>query len=165
MALWMPVAEFPRYEVSDAGEVRVASTKRLVNSVDNGEGYLQVPLPARGNRNIKRYVHRLVAIAFLPNPNGYPQVRHHDGDNGNNCASNLRWGTQAQNEADKKRHGTVTRGDIHPMRRMAMAGQPIRHPLNVREAIQRCEPHRVKELRLQLGVSEDTARRWRKAVA
>jgi DNA-directed RNA polymerase specialized sigma24 family protein len=50
-------------------------------------------------RNNHRYVHRLVAEAFLPNPDGLPQVDHIDGDRKNNRLENLRWVTARQNSA------------------------------------------------------------------
>lgn len=43
------------------------------------------------------YVHRAVAIAFLPNPNNYPQINHIDGNPRNNNVSNLEWCTGSQN--------------------------------------------------------------------
>lgn len=58
-------------------------------------GYMRVSL----GRNNHRYVHRLVAEAFLPNPDGLPQVDHIDGDRKNNRLENLRWVTARQNSA------------------------------------------------------------------
>lgn len=65
-------------------------------------GYLRVSL----GRNNHRYVHRLVAAAFLPNPDGLLQVDHIDGDRTNNQVGNLRWVTARQNTlAGGERHG------------------------------------------------------------
>lgn len=59
-------------------------------------GYYQVNLSK--NNNVKWYgVHRLVAMAFLPNPNNYPQVNHKDEDRTNNNVENLEWCTQSYN--------------------------------------------------------------------
>ena len=56
-------------------------------------------------------VHRLVAEAFLPNPDGLPEVAHIDGNPGNNSANNLRWSSHADNQRDRYLHGTHNRGE------------------------------------------------------
>lgn len=53
-----------------------------------------------------RYVAVLVAEAFIPNPNNYPEVCHKDGNPYNNHVSNLKWGSHADNMRDAIRHGT-----------------------------------------------------------
>lgn len=63
------------------------------------------------------YIHRLVYECF----NGQlcqGQVRHKDGNRANNRLSNLRCGSQSQNEMDKRRHGTDNRGERHPMHKL-----------------------------------------------
>lgn len=50
-----------------------------------------------GGKQKHAYIHRLVAAAFVPNPNGYPQVNHKDGNTRNNAASNLEWVTARMN--------------------------------------------------------------------
>ena len=62
----------------------------------NGQGYVEANLKLYGKYCNKR-VHRLVAEAFIPNPNNLPVVDHIDEDKTNNHASNLRWCTQAEN--------------------------------------------------------------------
>lgn len=68
-------------------------------------GHQVVDLYIDGKRR-HRYVAILVAEAFIPNPNNYPEVCHIDGNPYNNHVSNLKWGTHADNMADAKRHGT-----------------------------------------------------------
>lgn len=105
---WRPIVGFPDYMVSDKG--RVLSTRRreprVLRANPTTNGYLQVLLwRPEGGRRAHR-VHVLVAEAFYgPRPNGH-QVRHLDGNQLNNCRSNLAYGTARDNAADMKRHGT-----------------------------------------------------------
>jgi hypothetical protein len=57
------------YEVSNYGNIRNASTERIVKPFVKKNGYLQVDLYLNGKRK-KSHVHRLVALAFIPNPEG-----------------------------------------------------------------------------------------------
>jgi len=77
-------------------------TGKVLSCTDNGSGYRTLQL-GKGNH---RYVHRLVAEAFLgPIPEGM-WVCHNDGNPTNNAEANLRYDTAKNNEADKKKHGT-----------------------------------------------------------
>lgn len=92
--MWVSISGFVgKYEVSNEGLVRNARTLRVLKPKTAGAGYQQVCLEA-GNY---RYVHRLVAQAFLANPLGLPQVNHLDGDKNNNSDSNLAWCSASQN--------------------------------------------------------------------
>lgn len=92
MAQWRDVAQFENYyEVSDEGDVRNKRTRRELKSYkDKVTGYRSVALSRDGKR-YDRLVHRLVAFAFVQNPEGLPQVNHIDGDKDNNHFSNLEW--------------------------------------------------------------------------
>lgn len=61
-----------------------------------GKGYFEVTLRVN-KENIKRYVHRLVAIEFIPNVNQLPEVNHKDFDKLNNCIDNLEYVTNREN--------------------------------------------------------------------
>ena len=82
------------YMVSNTGNVKSLITNKLLKS--SGKRYAGVTL---SNNNIKKYpnIHRLVAKAFIPNPNNYELVCHIDNDTSNNCVSNLKWGTYSDN--------------------------------------------------------------------
>ena len=80
------------YSVSTKGRVRNIKTGRILVAKDNGNGYLKV--------NLKRknyYIHRLTALAFIPNPDNLPEVDHVDECKKNNDVSNLRWVSKSEN--------------------------------------------------------------------
>ena len=83
------------YEVSDKGNVRNVRRNTLLKLQKN-QGYIRVALSKNGIKTWLR-VHRLVAQAFLPNPDNLPQVNHKDEDKTNNSVDNLEWCDQAYN--------------------------------------------------------------------
>jgi hypothetical protein len=92
--MWIAIEGFEgRYEVSDEGLVRNVRSLRVLKPRTAGAGYMQVCLGA-GNYS---YVHRLVAAAFIPNPDGLPQVNHLDGDKTRNARENLEWCSRSRN--------------------------------------------------------------------
>lgn len=98
MEKWKTIEGFPGYSVSSLGNV--ASVKnhetKLLTPTDNGNEYLQVAL-ANGGKTYRRYVHRLVALAFLSSPEKGFEVNHKDGNRRNNYVSNLEWCTHKRN--------------------------------------------------------------------
>lgn len=95
MAQWKPIDGYEEmYAVSDEGEV--ISFHKLKPRENNG-GYLCVILCKEGKKPKQFFIHRLVANAFLPNPNDLPQVNHKDKDRHNNRVSNLEWCTAKEN--------------------------------------------------------------------
>lgn len=84
------------YSVSNYGEVRNNKTGRLMKPIKNEKGYLRVGLTTNGKLKCMR-VHRLVAQAFIHNPDNKPEVNHIDFNKENNCVSNLEWVTGKEN--------------------------------------------------------------------
>ena len=68
---------------------------------------------SRNNKRFAFYVHRLVAEAFLPNPNKLPTVNHDDGNKESCCASNLVWVTYSANNQHARDAGLNPRGEGH----------------------------------------------------
>lgn len=105
---WRPIAEFDgEYEVSNLGRVRSmkkyrGQTGRIMPQTQqpsgrNGERRYFAVMFSHNNKNYCRKVHRLVAEAFIPNPDNLPQINHKDGNKANNQVSNLEWCTGSQN--------------------------------------------------------------------
>ena len=85
------------YQVSDNGIVWSVRSQKKLKPAMNTKGYLFVSLYARNGKIKNEYIHRLVALAFLENPNNYPQVNHKDEDKHNNTVENLEWMTCKDN--------------------------------------------------------------------
>lgn len=97
------------YEASDQGRIR--SVKRPDSLVLRGSphvhGYRNVHLTVLGRRRTFT-VHQLVMLTFVgPRPDGMTDIRHLDGDPGNNRLSNLVYGTRAENIRDAQEHGRM----------------------------------------------------------
>lgn len=118
---WLPVVGAPTYEVSDLGRVRsylrpgrtrirVGTIPRMRKLVPDREGYMQVSISIAGRVKMRK-VHQLVLEAFVgPRPRGM-LTRHKDRNPANNRLDNLLWGTDAENAADARAHGTHTIGE------------------------------------------------------
>lgn len=82
--------EYTGYQVSNLGRVRNKKNKILKQQIR--KGYCDVGLHINKQKQPKLVkVHRLVAEAFIPNPNNYPVINHKDENKQNNCVDNLEW--------------------------------------------------------------------------
>lgn len=112
------------YQASNFGKIKVSERKttgrwgvqkrkqKILNPTKDAKGYFFVCLE---NREIKK-VHRLVALAFIPNPENKPCIDHIDGNKENNNVENLRWVTAKENNNNPV---TIERykqrkGSLHP---------------------------------------------------
>lgn len=96
--LWKPIKGWEgKYEVSNLGVVKNAITGHILKQHDAGYGYMQVLLSRSRRNKSHALVHRLVAQAFVPNPNNLPQVNHKDENKYNNLPHNLEWCTAMYN--------------------------------------------------------------------
>lgn len=98
MEHWKDVeGTFGLLEVSDMGRVRSNMRDgRILKATPDNKGYMRLHVTIKRQRRSYK-VHRLVAEAFIPNPENKPQVNHIDGDKTNNAASNLEWATNKEN--------------------------------------------------------------------
>lgn len=117
--IWKPIKGYEGvYEVSNFGRVRSLDRKVLFHGTrsafkgrilktSTSKGYKILSLAKDGFIRTKS-VHRLVAEAFLPNPNNYPQINHKDEDKTNNHVENLEWCTAKYNTSYG--NGCIMRG-------------------------------------------------------
>ena len=91
--IWKDIRDYENlYQGSNLGRVKSIKfgKERILKTFKNKDGYLQVGLWKNNKRKIF-LVHRLVAQAFLDNPNNLPEVNHKDENKLNNVVSNLEW--------------------------------------------------------------------------
>lgn len=90
MEEWKAIEGYENYEVSTAGQVRNKSTGKILKQWKHKTGYLYVTL-YKNSKQTHFQVYRLVATAFIPNPNGYDTVDHINHDRQDNRVENLQW--------------------------------------------------------------------------
>lgn len=102
MEIWKPIKDFEdRYEISSSGRVRSLLSGKIRKFKMTKAGYIRFALCANGKQKILM-AHRIVAEAFLKNPENKKCVNHKDEDKKNNLVENLEWVTHLENN----NHGT-----------------------------------------------------------
>lgn len=146
MADWKDIPGYDGYQASDEGAVRRTFSPDKYHppmatfGYDTGHGYKKTTLLVNGKKK-RRYIHRLVAMAFHGEPaDSSLQVAHNDGDRSNNIPSNLRWATRKENASDRLLHGTHARGDNCATSRLTWSD--------------------VNEIREMAGTQKDIAQRY-----
>lgn len=113
---WLPVVGYEGlYEVSNLGRVKRLSNsatckEKILTPQIQRDGYQRVTLSKKGQKK-RVSIHRLVAIAFIPNPENKEQVNHLDTNKLNNNLSNLQWATPKENIAHAVAHGLMKKSN------------------------------------------------------
>lgn len=100
------------YQVSNLGRVKSFHRYKdgmIVKPAITSKGYCRVDLQKNSQKRKVSKVHRLVAQAFIPNPENKPEIDHIDGNKQNNRADNLRWCTHKENQ-----NNPVTKKNVKP---------------------------------------------------
>ena len=113
MEKWVKIKDYEMFEISNLGRIR--SVERYVETRGGGLRYIKSTIlktyynkggyevvALRGKVKGSKFVHRLVALMFVPNPNNYETVNHIDSNKKNNKADNLEWMTHQQNNIYSK---------------------------------------------------------------
>ncbi len=131
--IWKDIPNYVgEYQVSNLGRVKSfrASSKYgsqkeyILNPTTKDNGYCNVTLYGKYGRH-KYLVHRLVAEAFIQNPNNYPQVNHKDENPLNNSVSNLEWCTAEYNNAYGTARIRIIDSQSRPVEQLLIDGRTI----------------------------------------
>ena len=109
--VWKSYPDYPFIQANQFGEIRTVDRTitdrngvkhfvkgRMLKQSVTKAGYLRVSTRVNG-KNFNQYVHRVVAMCFLPNPDNLPEVNHKDCNPKNNSVTNLEWCTGEYNTA------------------------------------------------------------------
>ena len=104
---WIKIKYYENYSININGEVRNDKRDRILKWLLNSSGYYYVHLCKNGKRT-DHYIHRLIALHFIPNPKNYLQIDHVNNDKTDNSITNLRWCDNSQNCRNKKKREGAT---------------------------------------------------------
>ena len=127
---------FERFNFTKTGVIIRKSDGVELKGCVYKSGYKYFSTRRKDGTHIRARVNRMVAEAYIPNPNNYPQVNHIDGNKLNNNVTNLEWCTSRQNV--KHAHDTGLRTNAHSKKRIAkidkITGEILKEYDSIREA-------------------------------
>ena len=139
--IWKTIPISKKYEASTFGRIRRIKKRNMLKPYKHEDGYLTVGIKGTLGENITRFVHRLVAITFIPNPDNEPTVNHINHDRSNNNVNNLEWASHKnQNNHSRKRKLTIeeypssSEGDRNIWKCDKFTGERIEMFKSIREA-------------------------------
>lgn len=161
MEIWKDVIGYEGlYQVSNLGRIKSVYRKvfnpglnvwrtqkeRILKTVLDYKGYVRVTLSKKGK--IKQHLlHRLVAKAFIPNPNRYPQINHIDENPQNNSVDNLEWCTNLYNTNYGNHPLRVSESQAIPIIQLSLEGEFIKEWNSSEEAARALKIHAPNILR------------------
>ena len=96
---FLPIFNYENYFVSNFGNIKNSKTNKIMKLSNHKNGYKRIGLTKNGKQN-NFYIHRLVGMAFLKNPDNKPMIDHIDENPSNNNVKNLRWATNQENQSN-----------------------------------------------------------------
>ena len=118
---------FPNYTIYEDGTVYNHILGKVVKSFPMKQtGYWMIGIYDDSHKQRHQYLHRLLAICFLENPNNLPEVHHVDGDKSNNNISNLEWISRI----DNRRKRIYGRGEVPVKQQLRMKKYYLKTKLN-----------------------------------
>ena len=109
--IWKTIPISIKYEASTRGRIRRIKTGHILKYDKNGLGYLRVDIKGTFGENITRFVHQLVAITFIPNPDNEPTVNHINHKRSNNNVNNLEWASHKKQKKHSRKRKLTSEED------------------------------------------------------
>lgn len=108
------IDKYPSYFFTEAGEIwttnyRNSGRTEIMHPAKDKKGYLRTVLVDNDGKNKTIKVHRIIAEAFIPNPENKPQVNHKNGNKSDNSVGNLEWATNTENKDHAIKNGLFTK--------------------------------------------------------
>lgn len=161
---------FPNYHIKPTGEVVNLKTGRVLKGVLNSEGYVVFCLTHNKKKKVLKQ-HRMLAKAYIPNPDNKPHINHIDSDRSNNELSNLEWVTPKENmfhardnnrfpEKEKKSHKITEYDKSLLTRKQAKFVEVLNelgYPKDVMEHLDIAETtfyRMLKRIKVRLGIND-----------
>lgn len=96
---WKTIKQYSNYAISNTGKFKNIKTKRILKPFLHKKGYFYITIAPWGRQGkvVSLKLHRLIAEAFIPNPENKSQINHIDGNKLNNSLDNLEWVTAKEN--------------------------------------------------------------------
>lgn len=137
MGIWKDIDNFPGYQISSLGRVKSLNyhntNKENILKPDTSGRYARITLSKNGR--IERFmIHRLVAEAFLENPENLPVVNHKDENSFNNCVDNLEWCTVQYNNSYGSKVERMRQKLNIPVVQLTLDGELIKQFASITEA-------------------------------
>lgn len=143
--IWRDVEDYEwLYQVSNLGNVRSKKRNKNLKPFTTSNNYLKVKLSCN-NKQIDYFVHRLVAKAFIPNPNNLSQVNHIDENIQNNNINNLEWCTHSYNQNFGNRNKKVQNALGVKINQYDLNGNFIKTFNSINEAQKECHTGHINK--------------------
>lgn len=152
---WVILERFPKYKISRDGRIYSLFRKMVLSPSVDSDGRSAFTFTDKDGKKVRKYVHTIVAMAYLPNPDDLPLVNHLDGNPSNNNVSNLEWASSARN--NKHAYDAGLNKNKNSIVQLDKAGNEIARYSSIIEAVKKLHIGRTSLSRCLNGGSKKCA--------